>query len=452
MASIRIKRSTTAGVVPTTLQPGELAANTADRRLWVGDGAQTPVELAAKPPSVLRAVLDGYALHAWNNPRLWATYAGALSITVGASGAGQPSGFTRSYVFGAAGAPFYAGGGNPVTVGGATSFPVVTPSGSTKVGRHWRVTTLLDGTNIAFHLDSDATADGGYRFLVDGRYVSMTGTVSGSGADRWYVLQFGSRSKRVITVEGYGALRFWGAACPDSDTMLTTFPQSSQRIIILGDSDLEAYGVTLKGDAPAAVLSDFLGIQDVWGQGVYGTGFLASNYGNSYPYSYRRADWTGASPDLLVFAHSINDLREGYSVTQIAAAVVAEIQAARAALGPGVPLLITGYFANLEVAEAQQAGATAALAASENAAYDAVAALDDPLVSYSRAVSAGVPMPVVGLPGQGNFDLYINSSTGHATPAGYVAGGLLNSSGTAQACAALLGVRAPLPMPSLSGS
>jgi hypothetical protein len=460
MASIRIKRSATTGSAPSSLLLGELAVNTADARLWVGDVSNAPVELGAAgggsatpAPAVLRAVLDGYALHAWNNPRLSGLYPSPCLITVGASGGAVPSGFTRAYDFSATGAPFVSGGGNPVTASGATSFPVVTPSGTVKVGRHWRVSTLLDGTQVAFRLDSDATADGGYRFLVDGRYVSMQGTVSGSGADRWYTLRFSGRSKRTITVEGYGALRFWSAAVPDSDTLLNPVTGVSPRIVLVGDSDLEAYSLTLKGDGPGAVLSDYIGVPDVFACGVYSTGFLATSYGANYNYGQRRSDWADAAPDMVVWSQSINDLREGHSASAIASAVVAEIQAARAALGAQTPLAIVGYLTDLDVLEAEAPGATALLIASENAAHDAVAALDDPLVAYVRIVTAGIQQAVTGAAdGQGNYSLYMNAATRHATAAGYVAGGIVNATFLAQTCAALLGAELPLPLPPTSAA
>lgn len=403
--------------------------------------------LRVPTPAVLRTLADGYALHAWNNPRLNGIYPRPALITVGAAGGAVPSGFTRAYVFGDLGAPFTSGGGNPVTVSGATSFPVVTPSGTAQVGRHWRVTTVLDGTQLAFHLDSDGTTNGGYRFLVDGQYVSMKGTISGAGTERWYTLRFAGRAKRVITVEGYGALRFWGAAVPDTDTLL--MPQrSGPRIVLLGDSDLEAYGVVLKGDGPAAVYSDFFGVQDVWAQGVYGTGFLATNWNTSYSYSQRRGDWLTAAPDAFVFGCSINDLREGYSAVQIATAAVAEVQAVRAALGPSVPVFVMGYLTDLEVAEAALAGATAAMVASENALADAFVLLGDPYAAFIRIVSAAVPQAVVGA-GTGNSPLYIDGGTGHATPAGYIAGGVANSARIAEVCAAMGGLEPRLPSPPL---
>lgn len=453
MASIRIKRSTTTGSAPSSLLPGELAVNTADARLWVGNASNAPVELGAAVgggAAVLRAMLDGYALHAWNNPRLSGLYPSPCLITVGASGGAAPAGFTRAYDFSATGAPFVAGGGNPVTSGGATSFPVVTPSGTAKVGRHWRVSTLLDGTQVAFRLDSDATAGGGYRFLVDGRYVKLTGTISGSGADRWYTLRFSGRGKRRITVEGYGALRFWSAAVPDSDTLLNPVTGASPRIVVMGDSNLEAYGVVLKGDGPGAVLSDFIGVEDVWAQGVYGTGFLATNGGANYNYGQRRGDWNTASPDMIVFSSSINDPREGYTATQIAQAAAAEVQAARTALGPNTPIVVTGFSTNLQVLEAAQPGSTAVLVAIENAMHDAIAALGDARAVYVRSVSAGLQQAVVGLPGTGNYDIYMNSATQHATPAGYVAGGIVNARRLAEAAAAMLGAELPQPLPPAS--
>lgn len=47
MATLRIKRNATAGAVPATLSSGELAANVADGRLWVGGITGSPLEIGA---------------------------------------------------------------------------------------------------------------------------------------------------------------------------------------------------------------------------------------------------------------------------------------------------------------------------------------------------------------------------------------------------------------------
>ena len=43
MTTILIKRSFAAGVEPSSLAPGELAVNVADRKVWIGDAASTPI-------------------------------------------------------------------------------------------------------------------------------------------------------------------------------------------------------------------------------------------------------------------------------------------------------------------------------------------------------------------------------------------------------------------------
>lgn len=50
MAKVQIKRSSTSGATPTTLSPGELAANVNDGRLWVGGDSGAPMEIGAKTP------------------------------------------------------------------------------------------------------------------------------------------------------------------------------------------------------------------------------------------------------------------------------------------------------------------------------------------------------------------------------------------------------------------
>lgn len=46
--TIQVKRSATAAVAPASLLPGELAANIADARLWVGDSAGAPKEIGLR--------------------------------------------------------------------------------------------------------------------------------------------------------------------------------------------------------------------------------------------------------------------------------------------------------------------------------------------------------------------------------------------------------------------
>lgn len=421
---------------------------TGDFSLWDADAviasARAVTGLSNDPAAVLRTLVNGWAAHAYTNTRLLGTLPVIPRITVGTGTA--PSGYTRSYTFGTAGAPFTSGGGEPVTVNGATSFPVVTPNGSNRVGRHWRVSTLLDGTGVAFLLDSVTDAGGGYRFLVDGRYVSLTGTLSASGTQRYYTLDWPARGKRVVTVEGYGALRFWGAACPDASTLLNP-PPAGPRLIILGDSDLEAYGEVLKGNGPGAVLGDFLGTDDVWAQGVYGTGFVATNGGASYAYNQRRADWAQKSPAVLLLSCSINDPRSGASVQQIVDAIVTEVLYARSVLAARTPILVSGFITNLDVAEAAQAGATALLAQIETSAAAAITALGDADARFIPVVSAGYPSASTGAAaGQGNYSEYTDGATYHATPAGYVAAAIGNARGVATACAAMAGVPMPDPV------
>lgn len=51
MTKVQIKRSSTSGATPTTLSPGELAANVNDGRLWVGGDSGAPMEIGAKTPT-----------------------------------------------------------------------------------------------------------------------------------------------------------------------------------------------------------------------------------------------------------------------------------------------------------------------------------------------------------------------------------------------------------------
>jgi hypothetical protein len=58
MPQVLIKRNSASGSVPSSLAHGELAANTADRRLWVGDAAGAPAEISP----ILRGAIVGLGL------------------------------------------------------------------------------------------------------------------------------------------------------------------------------------------------------------------------------------------------------------------------------------------------------------------------------------------------------------------------------------------------------
>jgi lysophospholipase L1-like esterase len=427
-----------------TVQPGEsvsLVAESATELELVTAGAvgpPGPAGVASTPVNeTLRALLENAALSMRNNPRTRGTMPASLAPTITIGTGTVPGGFTRVYAIEAANSPFASGGGLPTNSGGVTSFPTCTPSGSTQVGRHWRVETILDGDEVAFLLDS-ATADG-YRFIVDGQYVSATGTTSAAGSLRYYTLTFPARGRYRIAVEGHTTLRFDEARVPDDCTLLPPERANPLRVIVVGDSNIEAYPIVLKGDGIGAVLGDQLGVLDVWASGVFGTGFIATNGGANYTYAQRRTDWTTRSPDVLLLCMSINDIVASATQAQIKTAVALELTQARAAL-PGVPIFVLGVVASEDYLSANSLLTLAGQ--QETGAQEAVNEANDSLIRMIPTINAAIDSPFTGTPGTGNWNLYVDGTT-HATPAGQLYGGQWLAHRLVDAVASMAGLPTP---------
>lgn len=396
-----------------------------------------------------RRLLNGAVLAFNNNVRTRGVISsGAPTITVGTGSA--PSLHTRVYTFGDAAHPFVSSGGRPTTGSGRTTFPVVTPS-STRIDFCWRVETVVDSDSVAFLLDS-VTADG-YRFIVDGQYVSMTSTVSAAGSQRYYQLSWGSKARRRVVVEGNIGLGFWGSAVPDDgQCILPPDRDGSPRMFYVGDSNPYMQGFNQKGDNCGLALGDFLGIRDTWVNAISSTGFVVAGGGNNY--GGRRADWTTLavdSVDLFVFQLSYNDYNSGIPDATLQAAVTAELVAARAA-HPNSIIIVHGNNSWNDFA-----GSTAGLTAHEVAAAAAVTAFADPLVVFLPIYSAtGQTLPITGQSaagdtGTGNTSRYVSHAADHMSPAGNIYFGEWLARRFIPLLAEIAGVPVPTPLPASAG-
>lgn len=396
------------------------------------------------PPAVLQAVLSSSVPAMHNNPHTRGTVIGDVpTVSIASS---LPARFTRTSVFGAAGAPFVSGGGTPTTVSGVTTFPCVTQSATSGLlGMHWRVETLVDGTEVCFALDGVA-ADG-YRFIVDGRYVTMAGTATALGSPAYYTLTFNSRRLRRVVVEGHDLLSFRSASVADHDVLIAPALTYRPQIFMIGDSNLEGYGVALKGDSLAGALSNHLGVLDVRGSGVFGTGFLETNSPNNYyAYSQRRSDWVNANPDMLIYSLSINDANysTSFTPTQVANAVLAEIAYVRSQKGASFPIIIYGVQTTNEYIIANDSALYTLLQNQETAVINAVAALNDPFVAVIPTMTTGNNGIFTGTSSTtGTGPYYANYSTGHATAQGLVMATYPMAMNIVSAIAAMAGKRVP---------
>lgn len=358
------------------------------------------------------ALLALQATRAFNrNCRTRGLHPAPPTITIGTSSA--PAGHTRSYVFGAAGAPFAYTGGRASTSAGRTIFLA---RGSSIFS--WRVSTIVDSDSVAFLLDSDVLD--AYRFLVDGHYVDLEGTSSDIGSERWYRLQFDSKVERLVTVEGNEGLGFWSAAVPEDGQCILPADAAGPQMLYVGDSNAYLDGFPQKGDSCAIALADHLGFRGAWVNSFSGTGFV--NNGGNANYLGRQADWTTSvsvdSLDLIVFQQSYND-REQSKVTE--KANIAACLAAARERHPNAVIIVHG------VSSWNHAGSDVAnFQASETVGAEAVAEANDPLIGFIPIYNAAgglANLPIIGnsAPGDtgtGNTSRYVSHSADHMNVAG----------------------------------
>ena len=160
---IKLKRSTTAAVVPTTsnLLDGEVAVNVADRKIYVRNG-QTIVEVANQRPAVGTVATDMFATDVTNGPgeTFYVAKNGSDSTTLtngGSNGLHPDTPFLT-----VAKALTVATSGDTVNIGAGTyqeTFPLTIPDGVTVKGANLRSTQIIptSGTNDlnAFVLSGD---------------------------------------------------------------------------------------------------------------------------------------------------------------------------------------------------------------------------------------------------------------------------------------------------------
>lgn len=165
-----------------------------------------------------------------------------------------------------------------------------------------------------------------FRFLIDGEYVSLTGTQAAATGDSYITLDFtavGGRKFREITIDGpnsWSMVRIW-AKPPDT---VFAVPNTTPRLAVMHDS-FGAGPVASQYDTPAPItqdgwvryMGDALGCPDTWSMSVGGTGFNIGNNGTKYHEracdllnlmpdgSTKRTDWV---PDLIIVKGSVNDV------------------------------------------------------------------------------------------------------------------------------------------------
>lgn len=313
-------------------------------------------------------------------------------------------------------------GGTRVTVGGlyrvrsATIFTSGGNLGSSNgaQGTFWRQETVFTGIKLAFTVYPTTLP---YRFLVNGQYVDLTGTLTNasSGTTAEYItMTFSGSGTRTVAIEGQGNCGLNGAFIDAAGSIAQTPPVI--RGILVGDSFVQGTGATALGDGWGPYMADCLGIRDFWASGSGGTGWdVPTNSSTGYRFGDRTADWLPYSPDVMFFHGSYND--RSSTAVNITTECLAALRTTRAAF-PKMPMFVFGAFAGAS-------GPSAGILTAESGMQAAVSQFNDRLTRFIPISSdpAGAWISGTGFvgstTGSGNSDTMTGSDGIHPTNAGH---------------------------------
>lgn len=350
----------------------------------------------------------------------------APTVTVSTS---QPSGLSTRTAYGVTPTAFFPSGGPPLNVfgSGSSSDWGIAPNSApaapsncgasfTRSGSQTRWSFMTDAPDFAIVTNNNNNAP--WRLLVDGQYITISATEgTNAGSPVYYELNYtaaGGRIPRKVTIEAAFCWPLIGVNTTATDSVWAPPATDNLRAIFVGDSiTAGAIGNNIPSlDYPSQV-GKFLGWNDVWNEGVGGTGYIASSGGTQFSFLGRITDVTNYSPDIIIVMGGTND--SGNSATVITAAVLTYLQALRAAL-PYTPIVVTG------IANSQSANATNINA--ENAILAAFTAFGDansyffPIVTDPNGAWFTGTGNIAAPNGTGNNDVY-GDSPPHLSQGGY---------------------------------
>ena len=321
-------------------------------------------------------------------------------------------------------------GGIPTQISGASwGFPVVASTignpivGSGRGAVGWAVEIITDDAAPALMMNYNPVAQ--VRVLVDGQFVSRTPAVmsnANSGGFQYLIVDFGAKSAkgRHIRFEGELNLPYRGVYVSPSSRVWKPTPADFVRAAWFGDSKA-AYATqsntpnSYAHDNLASITMRLLGVTDANQLGAAGTGVASDNVAIGFRYSSRMNDLAllQALPggvDVVFFQGSINDRDKSPALIQ--SEMAADIVAARAIVGPTVPIFVLGVDGGgLGSGYTVSAGVLAA----EQALQAAVTASGDQLVSFVP-ISTIAPTPVMfGDATTGTASAYMQTDMIHET-------------------------------------
>jgi hypothetical protein len=195
-------------------------------------------------------------------------------------------------------------------------------------------------------------------------------TVGATGfADQLVKFDLGARGYYEIRIEIARDGYFGGIRALATDIVTAPKAPSALRLMVVGDSfsaGQSATGPVTIWNTPGYIskLGDLLQIEDLWGRGIGGTGYLAQGSSGTAPTFRGRlaTDVTPYNPDVIVFQGSINDYNK------VPADIAAEIQtlyAATKAAMPNVKIIATA-----PLSSAAPTSNVISIAAAEKAAWE----------------------------------------------------------------------------------
>jgi hypothetical protein len=294
--------------------------------------------------SIVKIANDAFSSNAKELPAM------ATPPAVTSDGTSAPVGQTKGYTLSALPNFFFRSGGTATTadrvyssVIGATGGNIGTNNG--REGTFSRYAFIADANKVTFRINGSTER---YRFIVDGQYVSKTGTLTAGTATtphQYITLDFtsaGGRREREIIIEMQKNQGFVGAYVGQTEKLFqSATPQI--RTVALGDSYCLGSSATLLGDGVDAVMADYLGWSNHMNSGSGGTGWATTSSAYTFLQRIQNGDLglNGGIPDIICLQGSIND--KNAAAATVTANCLAGLQAARA-YAPNALIFVFGVW------------------------------------------------------------------------------------------------------------
>jgi hypothetical protein len=303
----------------------------------------------------------------------------ATPPTITANGTSLPAGQTKGYLRSTFPDFFVISGGTPFSTASRIRSAIIGltgGNGGTNDGSQCsfsRYRFLADANKIAFRVKGSLAA---YRFLVDGQYASLAGTITTASAatpDQYLLMDFtsaGGRKNREIVIECMGDQGLIGVYVGATEKCFQA-AKAKIKTVCLGDSYCFGSSATLLGDGVDAVMADYLGWADHTNSGSGGTGWATTNSAYTFLQRIQNGDLalSGGVPDVVCLQGSIND--KNAAAADVTANCLAGLQSVRSQC-PNALIFVFGVWP-----ASAGTGGTLSIAANEAAIAAAVTAFAD---------------------------------------------------------------------------